>query len=103
MKKFFLLLMVLSLIFSVQLFSQIEGYSVKGKITPIKKSGDIHISLFDKNITRDFKGIQELIIEIEENEIEKNEINFEFKDVEKGKYAIRCYQDINDNNKIDIG
>jgi len=44
-----------------------------------------------------------MIINVDTKEISTKKVSFEFKDVKKGIYWIRCFQDLNGNGKLDFG
>jgi len=79
--------------------AQINLYSVQGKMYLSQKGGRLYIFLVDEeHFNIPFTGIDTLIIRVD-----KSEIFFCFKKVESGIYAIRCYQDLNENRKLDKG
>lgn len=77
--------------------AQNSNYKIHGKILLPENKGQLYIYLVDKTrFEIPFCGIDTII-----NHVEKPEYLFTFENVAKGKYGIRCYQDLNDNQKMD--
>jgi len=75
-----------------------------GTITgSIKHSAEAKIYVFltnENTFGTPFTGIQKLVLEPEKR---KGTINFRFENITYGKYCIRCFQDKNNNGKLDKG
>jgi uncharacterized protein (DUF2141 family) len=80
-----------------------EGFMVGGEIS-FTKTGDLFIQLaneeeFNNNRTPPFA----LILHVGPEETKKGRVPFQFGGVSAGTYAIRCFQDVNQNQKLDRG
>jgi uncharacterized protein (DUF2141 family) len=76
-------------------------YSISGKII-FPKTGALHIQLLDENGYEKGEGESISIIPGSED-ISSGYVMFCFTDVPGGNYAIRCYQDVNNNGVMDTG
>mgnify|MGYP000022830164 CR=1 FL=1 len=91
---------ILMVIFNESVQSQ--EYRISGTIHKIKENEDERIFyvylLTEETFKKPYTGIKEIKIEAGENQ---NPIAFEFKNVSKGTYGLRCFHDLNDNGKLD--
>jgi uncharacterized protein (DUF2141 family) len=78
---------------------QQEQWSISGEISTEKKSGTIYIYLIDE-AHFDVPGTGVDIISIEVNSAR---VHYEFQDLDPGVFALRCFQDMNGNKKLDRG
>jgi len=97
-KNLIILLIITTGIFKVAL-AQNNVYTVKGKILLPKKGGFVYLYMVDEN----YFHIPRSGLDTLKYKADKSEITFNFKNVKSGKYAIRCFQDENDNGKLDKG
>lgn len=97
-----------------------EGFTVSGEIT-FEKSGNVYVSLItEEDFGKQEHGHQDkeekqeqhkeeqespfrLMINVGEEELNAKKVSFTFEHVPAGTYAIRAFQDVNDNGKMDIG
>jgi len=101
MKRIFFLLLFFSL--GCIANAQAEEYTVSGNIA-FHAQGDIYIYLVTEDVFKTpFTGVQTLRVHIGPSETAQREIPFAFHNVEPGRYGIRCFQDENDNGKLDRG
>jgi uncharacterized protein (DUF2141 family) len=101
MKRIFFILLFFSL--GCLATAQTEKYTVAGKIS-FQAQGDIYIYLVTKDVFKTpFTGVQTLKVHIGPAEAAQKEIPFAFHNVKSGRYGIRCFQDENDNGKLDRG
>ena len=81
---------------------QSQEYKISGTIHNIKENEDECIFyvylLTEETFEKPYTGIKEVKNEAGENQ---NPIDFEFKNVSKGTYGLRCFHDLNDNGKLD--
>ena len=84
-------------------WAQAEEFSVGGEIT-FQKTGDLYIGLVNEE---EFGGPKESpfrsVLKVGREEIKKGRAPFLFLKVPRGTYAIRCFQDVNGNKKLDMG
>ena len=80
-----------------------EGFMVGGEIS-FTKTGDLFIQLANEG---EFKNDRmppfALILRLGPDEIKKGKVPFQFGGVPAGTYGIRCFQDVNENQKLDWG
>jgi uncharacterized protein (DUF2141 family) len=82
---------------------QEDGLTIGGDIL-FEKTGNIHIFLVtEENFTIPFTGIQKKVLTIGQEEREQRNVSFTFNGIQPGIYGIRCFQDVNDNGKLDRG
>lgn len=77
-------------------------FKVNGNVNYKIKKGIIYIKMFSEEEfekKEDPKFVR--VIKLDNDKSQK--ISFEFTDVPEGIYAIRCFQDLNGNRKIDMG
>ena len=80
-----------------------EGFTVGGEIS-FSKTGDLFIQLanaeeFHNNRTPPFA----MILRVGPEEMKKGKVAFQFQGMLRGIYGIRCFQDVNGNQKLDEG
>jgi len=80
-------------------FGQQEQLSISGEILTKEKGGTIYIYLIDE-AHFDVPGTGVEIISIEVN---SGSMHYKFRDLASGVFALRCFQDINGNKKLDRG
>lgn len=98
------------LLLPTAMWAQSEGFTVAGDIT-FKKSGDLFVQIlteeqFNRNDGEEAEGDRytaQLILKMSEQEQEQKKVSFEFTNIPQGTYAIRCFQDVNGNGKMDKG
>lgn len=86
-----------------------QAFSVSGEIY-FKKTGNIIISLRTRTqLENEEKGkkpleyLKTIVLMINKEDLKTKKLKFEILDVSKGEHCIECYQDVNGNNKLDIG
>ena len=81
---------------------QSQEYKISGTIHNIKEKEGKRVFyvylLTEETFEKPYTGIKEIKLEAGESQ---NPIAFEFKNVSKDTYGIRCFQDLNDNGKLD--
>jgi uncharacterized protein (DUF2141 family) len=88
---------------TTSIFAQFENFTIEGTIS-FEEPGDIYIFLVtEQGFKTPLTGLQKVILKIGPDEIQKRKLSFEFKDVRRGTYGIRCFQDVNGNGKLDKG
>ena len=84
-------------------WTQAEGFTVGGEVI-FKKTGDLYIRLVNEE---EFDGHKESsfrsVLNVGPEEIKKGKTPFLFQKVPRGIYAIRCFQDVAGNKKLDMG
>ncbi|MCF8358737.1 MAG: DUF2141 domain-containing protein [Prolixibacteraceae bacterium] len=92
-------LLILLLAFVFQARAQNNAANITGTLYNIERSGKVYIFLVDeKSFKTPQSGIDTLILNAG-----YETLNFTFVNVQKGVYGIRCFQDINGNEKLDKG
>jgi uncharacterized protein (DUF2141 family) len=82
---------------------KVDLHEVSGEIA-FPKKGTIHIALLDEVSFNGGKGIEfGTQIVVGEEKHQSGKIRFIFKEVPAGTYGIRAFQDVNGNDKFDIG
>ena len=77
--------------------AQSSFYSVYCKVSVPEIKGEVYIYLVDKvSFDTPFSGIDTILYKVD-----SNVLNFKFDKVPMGEYAIRCFQDLNNNRKLD--
>ena len=79
-----------------------KKFKVSGSIRYTKHKGTIYVKLFTRQEFNQ-KGEPEFAQTITINKDNQKAVSFEFKNVPEGIYAIKCFQDLNGNGKIDMG
>ncbi len=86
-------------LFTMSLFAQQETYTIGGRINAYSPKGKIYVFLCNDSIFQiPFSGIDSLEFWVN---YDKTQVEYEFKNVPAGRYAIRAYQDVNGNHKMD--
>ena len=97
------LIAILFFILPVLSWIPAEGFSVGGEIS-FAKTGNLFIQLATEE---EFKNHRTppfvLILQVGPEEMRKGKVSFQFRGVPGGTYAIRCFQDVNGNKKLDQG
>ena len=84
-------------------FAQSSGYIISGEVM-IYDVGDVYIYLADEETAKTpMTGNKVIIIKDDSTNKDFRKVSFQFENVEEGVYAIRCYQDVNGNGKLDKG
>ena len=80
-----------------------EGFMVGGEIS-FTKTGDLFIQLANEE---EFKNTQPPLfamrLPVGPGEIKRGKVPFQFQGVPAATYGIRCFQDVNGNQKLDEG
>lgn len=93
------ILAFLFLILTFGLLAQEETYTLGGRINVYNPKGRIYVFLCDKeSFEIPLSGIDTIDFWVDYN---KTEVEYEFNNLPAGRYAIRCYQDVNGNHKLD--
>ena len=80
-----------------------EGFVVGGEIS-FAKTGDLFIQLVnEEEFNNDRTPPFTLILRVVPEEMKKGKAPFQFGGVPKGTYGVRCFQDVNGNQKLDWG
>ena len=94
---------VLFLILPVLSSVPAEGFTVGGEIS-FTKTGDLFIQLAtEEEFNNDRMPPFALILRVGPEEMKKGKVSFQFGGVPAGTYGIRCFQDVNENQKLDRG
>jgi uncharacterized protein (DUF2141 family) len=89
--------------FATHVFAQSETFSIEGELL-FNNSGDIFISLVNEELFgTPMTGVQQYIIRIGPDEMDKKRVAYKFENVAPGVYGIRCFQDVNGNGILDKG
>lgn len=92
-----------AILIPILMSAQSKGFEVTGKIY-FKKSGDIYIRLLkEKEFSNPKASPYVLMMKLRAEESLKKFVSFKFENVPSGVYAIKCFQDINGNRKLDKG
>ena len=84
-------------------FAQSGEFSISGEVL-IYDVGDVYIYLTDEETAKTpMTGIKVIVIKDDITNRGFRRVLFQFENVEKGLYAIRCYLDVNKNEKLDSG
>lgn len=75
-----------------------ETYTLSGRINVEKPSGRIYVFLFDQESFEQEPGIDTVSFWVDNN---KTQVEYEFSDIPPGVYALKSYQDVNGNHKLD--
>ena len=68
-----------------------------------KKSAPIFLRLIALDEAKTEVVVRERIIELTTDDVARAAVPFEFAGLTPGRYALKCFQDTNGNQKIDIG
>jgi uncharacterized protein (DUF2141 family) len=94
---------ILFLILPVLSWVPAEGFTVGGEIS-FTKTGDLFIQLAtEEEFNNDRMPPFALVLRVGPEEMKKGKVPFQFGSVPAGTYAIRCFQDVNENQKLDRG
>ena len=79
--------------------------SLAGKILlETSETGSLHVLLADQeNFETPFSGLKGFIIPVGSGELEAGSIVFNFDDIPRGTYCIRCFLDTDGNGKLKRG
>ena len=92
-------IMLFSLFSHCLIIQQQKRYSLSGKIQLTEMNGTVYLSLIDRqHFDEPGSGLDSIMVEVS-----SDLIPYEFSDIPKGVYAIRCFQDKNGNRKLDKG
>jgi len=75
---------------------------VAGEIR-FKKTAPVFLRLLALDEAKQAFVAREQIIEIKTEDIARGTLRFEFAGLAPGHYALKCFQDVNGNKKLDIG
>ena len=102
-KKTKLLMTGFLMLMTSTVFAQSGVFSISGEVL-IYDAGDVYLYLADKETAKTpMTGNKVIIIKDNTANGVFRKIPFQFENVEEGVYAIRCYQDVNGNRKMDKG
>ena len=80
-----------------------EGFMVGGEIS-FTKTGDLFVQLVkEEEFHNDRMPPFALILRVGPEEMKQGKVSFQFGGVPAGTYGIRCFQDVNKNQKLDRG
>ncbi|MBN1533840.1 MAG: DUF2141 domain-containing protein [Spirochaetes bacterium] len=80
-----------------------QAFDVSGSVHFTQKA-PIRVYLVDEETSkRPFTGIHSLVITPDSKDVSRGYAAFRFREVAKGVYGIRCFQDINGNGRLDKG
>ena len=80
-----------------------EGFTVGGEVS-FTQNGDLFIQLAtEEEFMNDRMPPFALLLRVGPEETKKGKVPFQFGGVPAGTYAIRCFQDVNENQKLDGG
>lgn len=103
MKKLVYLLVWCFILLPTLVSAKSEGFKVSGEII-FNKSGPIYIKLTTEEEFDAHRGSKfQSILKVGKEELEKKIIPFAFENIPEGTYAIKCFQDVNGNGKLDMG
>jgi len=102
-KKINLFIFIFLELIPLVVFAQSSGFIISGEML-LYDIGDVYIYLADEETSKTpMEGNKVIIIRNDRTNRGYRKVSFQFKDVEEGLYAIRCYQDVNNNGKMDKG
>ena len=98
-----IMIAILFLVMPVFSWVPAEGFTVGGEIS-FTKTGDLFIQLAtEEEFNNDRMPPFALVLRVGPEEIMKGKVPFQFGGVPAGTYGIRCFQDVNENQKLDRG
>ncbi len=101
MKKTVLIVFLITLI--TVIYAENKFFSVSGKVY-FTHQKPIYIYLVDEESSKKpFTGIDSLAVTPDLKDVSNGYIRYIFYNIKPGKYGIRCFQDINENEKLDRG
>jgi uncharacterized protein (DUF2141 family) len=87
----------------MSVFFILDEFTISGEVL-ICDVGDVYIYLVDEETAKiPMTGVQIIVIEDDNTNRDSLKVPFQFENVKKRVYAIRCYQDVNGNKKLDKG
>lgn len=90
---------ILLIVFALAGYSQTPKYSISGRVNAYSPKGKIYVFLCDKKaFEKPLSGLDTLEFWVN---YDKKVVEFKFLNVPEGEYAIRSYQDVNGNHKLD--
>ena len=102
-KKIKLILSGFLILVTATAFAQSSNFTIGGEILT-NDIGNIYIYLVDEVSSKTpLTGIKVIVIKNKGNNRNSQNVSFQFENVEEGIYGIRCYQDVNGNEKLDKG
>jgi uncharacterized protein (DUF2141 family) len=79
-----------------------DHHTIRGTIYNVQQNSEepvIRLFLLDESsFHKPYEGIRQKVIRVEEG---KTHVGFTIENVSRGKYGLRCYQDENNNGKLD--
>jgi uncharacterized protein (DUF2141 family) len=81
-----------------------DKFTVSGEVTFPERKGEIHLKLNTQKEYEKEKQVPEdriLIIKLSAQQLNSKKASFEFVNVPAGNYLITCFQDLNENGKLD--
>lgn len=98
-----LIFCIIIMSFANSMFAQSYEFTIEGEIH-FQNTGNICVYLVTEDIFKEpFTGVQDSVIKIGQDEIDKKKVTFKFIGIQPGIYGIRCFQDVNGNGKLDKG
>lgn len=80
-----------------------RGFTIAGTIR-LRSRGTLYLLLTNKELFKEFyQGLRHRVIDPDSTARRKGRVPFRFQDIPPGTYALRCYQDENGNEKLDMG
>lgn len=68
-----------------------------------KKTATIFLTLLTEDATGKEIFAKGKTIKLQTEDIKRGVVAYEFSGLQPGRYALKCYQDVNENRKLDIG
>ena len=103
MKKLITFLFISLTVLSFNIYAENITFTISGKLYFIHQK-TIYIFLVDEETSKKpLIGIDTLVITPTQEDISRGYVHYIFCNVKKGKYAIRYFQDLNENGKLDTG
>jgi len=86
------------LFFTACLFAQ-DTYTITGRVNAPSPKGRVYVFLCDREtFETPFNGVDTISYWVY---FDKTHVEYEFKNIPEGEYAIRSFQDVNGNHKLD--
>ena len=96
-----LLIFVVLILITPCVFAQSSQFTISGEVL-IYDVGAVYIYLADEETAKSpMTGNKVIVIDNDITNGDFLKVPFQFENVEEGVYAIRCYQDVNGNGKMD--
>jgi uncharacterized protein (DUF2141 family) len=84
---------------TIQHETQANSFRISGTLNLRNTNGTIHITVVDQeHFDIPQSGLDTLVLQVN-----SKRIRYEFSNIPKGTYGIRCFQDLNGNGKLDKG